>query len=310
MKQNARKPTIGLALGSGSARGWAHIGVIRELNAIGIKPSYIAGTSIGSLVGAAYACNELDKLERWILKLNKKEIFRYLDIKLVTGGGFIEGKKLFEFLRRQLGDRKIEDLDTQYGCIATELSSGREIWFKKGSLLDAVRASIAIPGVFTPVKHGEQWLIDGAVSNPIPVSLCRAMGAELIIAINLNNHIAGKPLANDETRLPKKPEPTAETTILDKLANEFTNKKQEIFGHFFEGIPNTPGLFDVISTSVNIMQDKITRSRMAGDPPDILLTPKLTSIGLMEFDKAQEAIEEGRNAVRRAFPTLQDIFSV
>jgi len=310
LNSKPRKPTIGLALGSGSARGWAHIGVIRELNSMGIKPNFIAGTSIGSLVGAAYACNELNKLEKWVLRLNKKEIFRFLDIKLVTGGGFIEGKKLFEFLRRQLGDNHIEELHTQFGCIATELVSGREIWFRKGSLLNAVRASIAIPGVFTPVKHNGHWLIDGAVSNPIPVSLCRAMGAELIIAVNLNNDSVGKHLEEHQPSLPKNPEPTAESTILEKLTNELTNKKQEIFDHLFESTNNTPGLFEVVSTSINIMQDKITRSRMAGDPPDILLSPKLASIGLMEFDKAQEAIEEGRNAVHRAFPTLQDIFSI
>lgn len=300
------KQKIGLALGSGSARGWAHIGVIQELADMGIKPDVISGTSIGALVGAAYVSNHLDELADWVIRLNTKEIVGFLDLKLLTGGGFVEGIRLFDYLRSEMGDQDIENLAKPFGAVSCNLASGQEIWFRDGSLLDAVRASIALPGLFTPVKWKNTWLIDGGLVNPVPVSLCRALGADMVIAVNLNGDIVGKHFRKEEAW--SQPASTSETelSLLDKLAAEFKQRTSNAISEWLEPDNEAPGLFDVIATSVNIMQDRITRSRMAGDPPDVLIAPRLAHIGLMEFDRADEAIAQGRKAVRRARPALED----
>jgi len=176
-----KKTKIGLALGSGSARGWAHIGVIRELEALGIRPDIVCGSSAGALVGGIYVSGFLDVFEKWLRQLDKRQIFHYLDMNLVPGGGFVEGKRLIDYFQILMGDRNIEDLECKYIAVATDLTNGREIWLRSGSIMDAIRASIAIPGFFTPVKKGEQWLVDGGLSNPVPVSVCRALGADLIV---------------------------------------------------------------------------------------------------------------------------------
>ncbi len=301
---------IGLALGGGSARGWAHIGVIRELAKIGIEADIVCGTSIGALVGAAHVSGHLDMLEKWIRRLDKKEIIKYLDITLLMGGGFVEGKRLIDFFRKGMGDISIEDLPKPFAAVATDLATGQEVWFREGSLMDAIRASIALPGIFTPAKLDDRWLVDGGLVNPVPVSLCRAMGAELVIAVNLNGEIVGRHLS----RLPrggnKDRQTSVEATLLDKLSMQIRNRANSFVSHLFESGVRSPGLFDVLASSINIMQHQITRSRMAGDPPDVVLAPRLARIGLLEFDRAEEAIEEGRGSVRRMLPVLQDLLAV
>jgi NTE family protein len=174
---------IGIALGSGSARGWGHIGVLRALKEEGIEPDIVCGTSVGALVGAAYVSGKLNMLEKWVLSLNTRKIIGYLDLRLVVGGGIIQGKRLIDFLRQYIGDESIEDLPKIFAAVATNLNTGHEIWFSHGSLLDAVRASIALPGIFTPVKLNNHWLVDGGLVNPVPVSVCRAMGAQIDIIL-------------------------------------------------------------------------------------------------------------------------------
>jgi len=310
---------IGLALGSGSARGWAHIGVIKALEEIGIKPDIVCGTSIGSLVGGMYVTNNLDKLHEWLLTLDKKEIIKLLDINLLSGGGFVEGKYLIDFFNQHMGNEHIENLDIPYASIATNLNNGQEVWIKEGPINDAIRASMALPGLFTPVLHNNQqdtWLVDGGLVNPVPVSTCRAMGATKVIAVNLNGDILGKHLNNQQqqkTDFPKITEQTLLSTftgkITDRIPEKITEKASAMFSEMFENDINQPGIFDVLASSINIMQDRITRSRMAGDPPDIILAPKLSQIGLMEFDRAEEAIEAGRKAVSQLEPVLQEFCS-
>ena len=179
----SRKPTIGLALGAGGARGWSHIGVINALAEAGIRPDIVCGTSMGALVGAAYAAGEIDRLEEWALSLGWREVFGLMDF--TWRGGLIRGKKLFEFMRSRYGLRDIAELPMPYGAVATELDSGREVWLREGHVLDAVRASIAIPGVFAPVLRDGELLVDGGLVNPVPVSLCRALGADIVIAVDL-----------------------------------------------------------------------------------------------------------------------------
>ena len=185
---HTRKPRLGIALGSGSARGWAHIGVLRGLEQAGIVPDVVSGASIGALVGAAYASNRLDRLEEWVAQIDWWEIIRYMDLRL----GGVEGERLMRAFRERVEDAPIETLPKPFGAVATDLQTGREVWFQEGSLLEAVRASIALPGLFSPVRHQDRWLVDGGLVDPLPVSLCRALGADRVVAVNLNGDIVGK----------------------------------------------------------------------------------------------------------------------
>ena len=305
----SRKPRLGLALGSGSARGWAHIGVIKALTEAGIKPDIVCGSSIGALVGAAYVSGHLQPLEEWIRTLRRFDIIGLMDAQL-TGGGFMQGGKLMEALGKRVGNLDIQDLDIHYAAIATDLDTGREVWLREGDLLDAVRASIALPGLFTPHQRDGSWLIDGGLCNPVPVSVCRAMGADVVIAVNLNGELVGRTFAHLQ---PEKKQPTpedeeAESALsrwLAKLNGGLRVKVDELISSVRHDETPSPGLFDVMAGAINIMQDRITRSRMAGDPPEILISPHLSHIRLMEFDRAAEAIEEGERAVHRERRALE-----
>lgn len=284
------KPTIGLVLGGGSARGWAHIGVIRALEKLGVKPDLVCGTSIGALVGAIYAAGELDRFEEWVLKLGMSEIFSYLDVSF--GSGLLKGERLMEFFRTDFVDRPIDELSMPFAAVATALNNGAEVWLRKGSTLDAVRASIALPGLFTPVLHEGVVLVDGGLVNPVPVSLARAMGADFVIAVDLNADRLGQrirvSLEEDEST------PNAE-------AMSWTEKLRENLGAYMPTLssekPKLPSMLDVLASSINVMQVRITRSRMAGEPPDFIITPKLVDIGLLDFHLAKQTIEEGVRAV-------------
>ncbi|HDJ28560.1 MAG TPA: patatin-like phospholipase RssA [Proteobacteria bacterium] len=306
-----KQPKIGLALGGGSARGWAHIGVINELEQIGIVPDIICGTSIGALVGGVYLAGQLDALREWLLQLDRKEIIKYLDIRLLRGGGFVEGSRLMDFFHQQMGDLKIEDLPRPYTCVSTDLETGREIWFQKGLLLDAIRASIAVPGIFTPVHLGDRWLVDGGLVNPVPVSVCRALGAELVIAVNLNQDSLNRHTGQltHEYQHDDENEDSVESSLLQRISDELKQRTDALVSQFFEPKIPTPGLFDVLAGSIAIMQDRLTRSRMAGDPPDILLNPHVANIGLLEFDRAAEAIEAGKQCVTSMLPAINCLVS-
>ena len=284
-----KEPVIGLALGSGSARGWAHIGVIEELEALGVRPQIVAGTSIGALVGAVYVSGQLKEFSEWVRQLTARDVFGLLDIKFA--GGMVKGEKLFGLFMEQHKNPKIEGLDQKFISIATEMLTGREIWITHGPILSAARASCAMPGLFSPVQHDERWMLDGGLVNPVPVSAARAAGAQLIIAVNLNVQLIGTHLSRTSRQQVESDAATAtaeEKTIWQKVAEYFSAA---------EGEP--PSFFDVIASSVNIMQDRITRSRMAGDPPEITLVPLLPDFALMDFHRAAEAIEEGRRLVQR-----------
>ncbi len=304
------RPTIGLALGSGSARGWAHIGVIRALAEMGIVPDVVAGSSIGAFVGAAYASDQLDHLEDWVVSLTWKQIFNYLDLSLL-GGGLIQGGKLLRLARDRLRDPLIESLPRRFGAVATELDTGREIWFREGPLSDAVRASIGLPGLFAPVKIKGRWLVDGGLANPVPVSLCRAMGADVVVAVNLNGDIVGRHLRRPGKRDdPAAVSEGADIALMARLSTQLRTSLHEgkdvLLSQLLGMHRETPGLFEVLASAINIMQDRITRSRMAGDPPEVVLAPRLARLGLIEFDKAAVAIEEGRASVVRMAAALEE----
>jgi NTE family protein len=302
-----RLPRIGLALGGGVARGWAHIGVLRALDRAGIRPDIVCGTSIGALVGGIHLAGKLDVLETWARSLTKLKIITYLDFQ-VAGGGMIGGNRLIGVMREHLGKLAIEDLPVPYTCVATDLVTGHEVWLSHGNLVDALRASISLPGVFAPVELDERWLIDGALVNPLPVSVCRAMGAQLVIAVNLHADLLGR------TRAPGQSIPRAagfdllnELPMIDQQsAHGLGGWLKSVFGRE----PGAPSLFGVMVQSLNIMQDRITRSRLAGEPPDVSITPKLGHIGLLEFHRAEEVIAEGAAAAERARGELSEAIAV
>src|SRR5699024_3691140 len=284
---NGRQCKVGLALGSGSARGWAHIGVLQELKAMGIRPDIVAGTSIGALVGAVYASNQIDEFADWVQGLSFRDVLGFLDIGFT--GGMVKGEKLFSFFSEQQQNPRIEDLEIAFATVATDMQLGREVWIREGEVLTAARASSALPGLFPPVHYKGQWLLDGGLVNPVPVSVCRALGADVVIAVNLNGQLVRRHF---------NPADTKAITRNTEEGESIWGKMKDYFGIDSEGkSAPTPGLFDVIGASVNIMQDRITRSRMAGDPADINLIPMLEDYAIMDFHRAEEAIAEGRRLV-------------
>ncbi len=290
---------IGVALGGGAARGWAHIGVMKALHAAGIRPDIIAGTSIGAVVGGCYSSGHLDDLEGFARELTPRRIFGYLDFNL-AGNGLIGGQKLCDRLDRHLGDRRIEDLDTRFTAVATEIGTGHEHWLSRGKLVDAVRASYALPGIFKPVRVNGRWLFDGALVNPIPVSVCRALGARYVIAVNLNFDVLGRGSVVPAPHLDYGDEDEANEAALPEIPDTPARGmrgllQRQVFGRG----DGAPGISTVMVDAFNIVQDRIARSRLAGDPPDAMISPRLQDIGLFDFHRADELIQRGAHAVAR-----------
>ncbi len=284
--------SIGLALGGGAARGWSHIAVLRELDAQGIRPDVIAGTSIGALVGAAYALDRLEVLEQWVRGMRWPELAGYFDIRLE--GGLIAGERLMTALADLLGDADFSACRIPFAAVATDLETGQECWLREGRVLDAVRASIAMPILFAPVWREQTWLVDGGLVNPVPVSVCRAMGARHVIAVSLLEDALER-----ETLKPASSTP--ENNLLGRIQRALTKWLGRSEG------PGMPSILDVMGRSVNIMELRIGRSRLAGDPPDVLLMPRMPGIGLLDFHRAEEAMQAGREAMARAAPALHDL---
>jgi len=305
---------IGIALGSGSARGWSHIGVIRSLQEAGIPIDFTCGASVGALVAGSYAAGFLDPLDRWVRKLSWSHIIGFMDV-MIPRSGLIEGEKISGYLREVLSDPRIEGLPVPFCAVATDLKTGKEIRIREGSLIDAVRASISLPGIFTPCGRNGYWLVDGGLVNPVPVSPCREMGADIVIAVNLNSDIMGKPRVR-RIADPQGNNGHHRNGVSSKAQGRwaaFLNQAAQqanltFFRQVFQEQPERgPSLFDVMATSVKIMQDAITRQRLLTDPPDVLVKPKLAHIGLMEFNRADEAIEEGKRAMDLQIPLLRDM---
>jgi NTE family protein len=297
----AGKFKIGLALGGGAARGWAHIGVLRALHRAGIQPDIIAGTSIGAVVGACELAGQLDELEGFARELTRRRVLGYLDFNL-SGTGLITGHRLGERLRKQLGDTKIEDLQRRFTAVATEIGTGHEVWLSRGSLVDAVRASYALPGVFRPVKVDGRWLFDGALVNPIPVSVCRALGARYVIAVNLNIDISNRGTISNISTMPGSDEEMEEAPPV--TAKNGMGVRQLLQRQLLGRGEDVPGISTVMVDAFNIVQDRIARSRLAGDPPDSMISPRLHGIGLFDFHRADDLIARGEAAAQREIEDL------
>jgi NTE family protein len=298
------QPRIGLALGGGGARGWAHIGVLKALTRAGIVPDVISGTSVGALVGGLHLAGRLDVLEGWSRGLTKLKIASYLDFRV--GGGMIGGHRLSAVLREHLGKVTIEELPKPFTCVATDLLTGHEVWLRKGDLVEMLRASFSLPGLFSPVEVEGRWLVDGALVNPLPVSVCRAMGTHVVIAVNLNADPIGR------VRMPGQRIPRA--AGFDVLQALPVGKANLGVGSWLRSVfgrePDAPSLFGTMTQSLNILLDRVTRSRLAGEPPDVSISPRLGHIGLLEFDRASEVIAEGEAATERTLAELGEVIAL
>ncbi len=309
-----RRPRLGLALGSGSARGWAHIGVISALRERGFAPDVVTGASVGALVAAACANGRLEDLERWVVSLTQRDVWLLVDA-FFRGGGLMTGNRLMRAVAEHIGDPPIEKLPIAFGAVATDLYTGEEVWLREGSMMAAVRASSGLPGLFAPSWYQDRWLIDGGVVNPVPVSLCRALGADVVIAVDLTRSVTrsamrasrGADIANSISAQPAVASSggaaSAEGTALLRKWSGLMDGLVESF----RARRNEPGLFEVMASAVGIMQDRITQSRLATDPADLVLKPDLARLQLMDFHRALEAIAVGRECVEAGEAELAPI---
>lgn len=284
---------IGIALGSGAARGWAHIGVIQALEKLGVKIDVVAGCSIGAYVGAAYASGRLNELKDWASSLTEWQTLSLMGIG-IRRGGLASGQKVFDKLSDEFCAATFESMDKPFACVATDLYSGREVVFNKGDVGNSVQASCAIPALFSPIAYNDRWLVDGAVVNPVPVNLCRQLGADFVIAVNLNADFRPLQIARE----------TAKHEETQEKNEHFFKKSQDVVRQWFSPEPkddskHAPGILSVMSSSLEILQARVTRSRLAGEPPDILIEPTLTDVGLMEFHRCAELCETGEQVVKR-----------
>jgi len=301
----ATQPTIGLALGSGASRGWSHVGVIKALHREGIEPDVVCGTSVGAMVGGSYVAGNLEKLEEWVLGSTRSDVLRFFDLKF-SQSGFVSVERMRRFLHDCVGaeDVLIEGLPKKYVAVSADLDNGREFWFREGGLAHAVRASMAMPGLFPAVRHNDRWMVDGGLVNPVPVSACRALGAEVVIGVNLNSDIVGKRLRKASPAVTEQRE-----GVLSSLKQQARQYSSSLFPPD-EDKAEPLSLIGAISSSINIFQDRITRSRLAGDPADVILSPKLGDMGILEFSRAAGAMQEGEECVQTALPEIRRAIGV
>lgn len=320
---------IGIALGAGAARGWTHIGIIQALEKLGVKIDIVAGCSIGAYVGAAYSSGKLEGLKEWACSLSDWQVLALMGVGL-RRGGLASGQKVFDKLASEFCADSYEAMNKPFASVATDLYTGREVVFDSGPVGNSIQASCAIPALFSPVAYEDRWLVDGAVVNPVPVNLCRQLGADFVIAVNLNadfRPLRLEKLRKDHEDNQQKTEDffTKSQNVLkqwftpdsksedesqndshsqennDSLGSEVIEKVEEEFTEVPAKVnkKNPPGIMSVMSSSLEILQARVTRSRLAGDPPDILIEPQLTDVGIMEFHRAEELCQKGEETITR-----------
>ncbi|MBR9726985.1 patatin-like phospholipase RssA [Shewanella intestini] len=296
--------TIGIALGSGAAKGWAHIGVLNALNDMGIYPDKVAGCSAGAFVGAAYANDQLQELSKWVSGFSNWDVISLMDLSWQKGG-IITGEKVFDVIGSRLGTPTIEQLQRPFATVATDLYSGQEVWFREGDLRQAVKASCSMPGFLSPVKQGHRWLVDGAVVNPVPVSLSRAMDVDIVIAVDLNAYQVSRASPIPESIISHPNAQHCEINEQDEHEFRFVDllgRGKEYIANlshkFTAATQSDPSMLAVMSQSMEILEQRHKRARLMGDPPEICIIPQVEDIGTMEFHRAQEAIDAGYQAVK------------
>jgi NTE family protein len=296
--------SIGLVLGGGAARGFAHIGVLRTLAAHGIRPAVIAGTSIGAVVGGLFAAGQLDAFEEWCRQLTRRRVLGYLDFRF-GGSGLISGSRLASKLEGTIGNTSFADLPLRLAAIATEIGTGHEIWLTRGRVSEAMAASYALPGIFPPKLIGGRWLMDGAMVNPLPISAARALGARLVIAVNLNADNFGRGTTIQDHGPNDEDDARRAQYELDRSRRGIFRPDRLLHRQFF-GAPDSPGLSTVMVEAFQVMQDRITRSRLAGDPPDVMISPRLGRINLFDFHRAKDAIAIGAEAAEKSIEAISE----
>ncbi len=289
---------LGLALGSGGARGWCHIGVLRALDQLGLKPEVVAGCSMGALVGAAWAAGKLDALEDWARSMTQTRMLKYVDLRF-ENGGLLRGGTVRDLMAEVGLPERIEDLDHPFLAVATDIATGHEVWIREGDLFDAVRASISIPAVFCPHLVNGKWLLDGGLINPVPSSACRALGADRIVSVNPNGKFGhlwepGRPML----------EQIGATEWLDKLPSVVGEQMREMMK---SDTPKGPDIFEVMSTSIDIMTEFVRKARSASDPAHLELEADLNHMSVLELYRAQEAIDEGARIVEAQADALRQL---
>ena len=289
---------IGIALGGGGAKGWAHIGVLRALAAAGLAADIVAGTSMGAIVGGAYAAGRLDELEAFARGLDRKAAWRLADLNLGAGGGLVVGEKIATALTEIIGKHDIATLGKRFAAVATELGTGHEIWLTAGDLVRAMRASYSLPGIFVPANVDGRILIDGGITNPVPVSACRAMGAHVVIAVPLPT------VPNIGVKFARHA-PAADASAWTKALAVFREPERFVAGQLFGDTPEALTTASVSVAALNILLDRMTRVRLASDPPDVTVTPEIAGIAMLEFDRANDAIRIGEEATNRALPEIE-----
>jgi NTE family protein len=305
------RKTVGLVLGSGSSRGWAHIGAIEALEEDNIPIDYVAGCSVGSYVGAIYASGGIQSLKEFVLRMDGKKIFSYFDVVFPRSGVLNGTKRLKELFSMHTDAENFSDLKIPMGMVATDLTSGSKVVLKSGNLIDALRATMSVPGLFAPARVKDRWLVDGGLVDPVPVSVARALEADVIIAVDLNSGVVSGSKRKKQT----KPEAgkaahrhayTGE--LFKKLTDYYQNAETGFSGKISDLLKResaTPDIIETVMTSINIMQGRITRINLAVDPPDILIQPRLGQLKMLDFDQVEHTIEEGYLGVKQKIAEIK-----
>ena len=332
--------TLGLALGTGGARGWAHVGVIRALEEADIKIDYLAGTSIGSLVGAIYMVGALDRLEAFAQEADLSKFVPMLDVSF-PAPGLIKGHQIHDFIAEYVVDQRLEDAPVPFRCVATNFMRKQEVVLTTGLMVDAVRASISIPGIFPPFKHGENvYLVDGGIINPLPISVVRDMGADVVVAVNLNQDMSfdhpeiitppdskdaepnadqsatdadlGNAAGSDAAppRSPKATDDAAQDNVLNRIANRYDELKGILKDQVDLWVPDKEtgiNIFDVLGNSIDVMEKRVTKVNLLVDKPEVLIEPKLAEFGTFDFHQSQQIIPQGYEAAKAMMPEILEL---
>ena len=290
---------VGLVLGSGSSRGWAHIGVLEALAEESIPIDFIVGCSVGSYVAALYACGSLDSLKQFVLKMDGKKVYSYFDIVLPRSGLLDGTKRLRELFCMHTDVKEFSELATPVLMVATDLETGTRVILKSGKILEALRATMSIPGIFAPARVNNRWLVDGGVVDPVPVSVARVMAADVVIAVDLNSAVVSRnrSIATQKAEEEKQPESRVrKSEMIQKLSDYYATAEHGFKNKINELLKkesSRPDIIETVTSSINIMQDRITRVNLAVTPPDVLIRPRLGGLKMLDFDQVAHTIEEG-----------------
>ncbi len=294
MKLEGRSAAI--ALGSGAARGLAHIGVIRVLEQAGLRIAAVAGCSMGAVIGGIYAAGKLDEYESWVTQLTEIDVLRLLDHSFGSRAGLLKGEAIIAALKALIGDYEISDLPLPFTAVATDLTSRREVWLDEGRLFDAIRASMAIPAIFQPVRQGNRYLLDGGLLNPVPIAPTLSYPTDLTVAVSVTGPAVADPLGPSRDSPPQRSEPDIRTRI-----EAFVASIQNKVGLGTE--TNTAAelsLVDVVLRSLETMQETITRFKLAAYQPDLLIEVPMNVCRGHEFYRAADIIAAGEHWAREA----------